>query len=299
MRTRKEDRIIQNGSKISEELNRIYLEGICIDEYEKLLNEYKRLYKRYEKTIKVSDNIEHSIINKNESLSDNLDYTIKTARSKLFQNISEHKKTKNALSKYKEEIDQYKKVLNELIAEKAIIQKKLNGYVKHFGEIKHQFVQSVDDEIKLDNSKNNELQNISLENVLSLAFIDSEKDFILIKLKLKNFERISEIIKLNASIKSFVEKTHIFIGHNISKDSIIYYEENGVFYIILINKKIEEAKALENKLNSKRDIYDFEINFNFAISEFKREKDSISRLINRCDMGLKEVIKKDNNLIVV
>ena len=43
-------------------------------------------------------------------------------------------------------------------------------------------VHSVDDEIKLDNSKNNELQNISLENVLSLAFIDSEKDFILIKL---------------------------------------------------------------------------------------------------------------------
>ena len=299
MRIRKEDRIIQNGSKISEELNRIYLEGICIDEYEKLLNEYKRLYKRYEKTIKVSDNIEHSIINKNESLSDNLDYTIKTARSKLFQNISEHKKTKNALSKYKEEIDQYKKVLNELIAEKAIIQKKLNGYVKHFGEIKHQFVQSVDDEIKLDNSKNNELQNISLENVLSLAFIDSEKDFILIKLKLKNFERISEIIKLNASIKSFVEKTHIFIGHNISKDSIIYYEENGVFYIILINKKIEEAKALENKLNSKRDIYNFEISFNLAISKFEREKDSIDRLINRCDMGLKEVIKKDNNLIVV
>ena len=299
MRTRKEDRIIQNGSKISEELNRIYLEGICIDEYEKLLNEYKRLYKRYEKTIKVSDNIEHSIINKNESLSDNLDYTIKTARSKLFQNISEHKKTKNALSKYKDEIDQYKKVLNELIAEKAIIQKKLNGYVKHFGEIKHQFVQSIDDENKLDNSKNNELQNISLEKVLSLAFIDSEKDFILIKLKLKNFERISEIIKLNASIKSFVEKTHIFIGHNISKDSIIYYEGNGVFYIILINKKIEEAKALENKLNSKRDIYNFEISFNLASSKFEREKDSIAKLINRCNMGLKEAIKKDNNLIVV
>ena len=299
MRTRKEDRIIQNGSKISEELNRIYLEGICIDEYEKLLDEYKRLYKRYEKTIKVSDNIEHSIINKNESLSDNLDYTIKTARSKLFQNISEHKKTKNALSKYKEEIDQYKKILNELIAEKTIIQKKLNGYVKHFGEIKHQFVQSIDDENKLDNSKNNELQNISLEKVLSLAFIDSEKDFILIKLKLKNFERISEIIKLNASIRSFVEKTHIFIGHNISKDSIIYYEGNGVFYIILINKKIEEAKALENKLNSKRDIYNFEISFNLAISKFEREKDSIARLINRCNMGLKEAIKKDNNLIVV
>ncbi len=110
MRIRKEDRIIQNGSKISEELNRIYLEGICIDEYEKLLDEYKRLYKRYEKTIKFSDNIENSIINKNESLSDNLDYTIKIARNKLFEKRSEHKKTKNVLSKEKEEIDQEKNI---------------------------------------------------------------------------------------------------------------------------------------------------------------------------------------------
>jgi hypothetical protein len=299
MRIRKEDRIIQNSFEVTKELNRIYLEGICIDEYEKLLDEYKKLYKRYEKTIKVSDNIENSIINKNESLSDNLDYTIKTARNKLFENISEHKKTKNVLSKYKEEIDQYKNILNELTIERTMIQKKLNGYIKHFGEIKHQFAVSIDDDKKLNNSKNKELQNISLEKVLSLAFIDNEKDFILIKLKLKNFRKITEIIKLNTSIKNFVERTHIFIGYNISKDSIIYYEENGVFYIVLINKKIEEAKALENKLNSKRDIYNFEISFNFVISKFEKEKDSIDRLINRCDMGLKETIKKDNDLIVV
>lgn len=43
--------------------------------------------------------------------------TIKTARNKLFENISEHKKTKNVLSKYKEEIDQYKNILNELTIE--------------------------------------------------------------------------------------------------------------------------------------------------------------------------------------
>jgi hypothetical protein len=299
MRIRKEDRIIQNSFEVTKELNRIYLEGICIDEYEKLLDEYKKLYKRYEKTIKVSDNIENSIINKNESLSDNLDYTIKTARNKLFENISEHKKTKNVLSKYKEEIDQYKNILNELTIERTMIQKKLNGYIKHFGEIKHQFSQSIDDEKIINNSKHKELQNISLEKVLSLVFIDNEKDFILIKLKLKDFRKITEIIKINTSIKNFVEKIHMFIGYNISKDSIIYYEENGVFYIVLINKKIEEAKALENKLNSKRDIYNFEISFNFVISKFEKEKDSIDRLINRCDMGLKETIKKDNDLIVV
>ena len=56
-------------------------------------------------------------MNKNDSLSDNLDYTIKIARNKLFENISEHKKTKVALSSYKQEIDQYKNILDELIIE--------------------------------------------------------------------------------------------------------------------------------------------------------------------------------------
>lgn len=300
MRLRKEDRIIENSSETIKELNRIYLEGICIDEYEKLLTEYKNLYKRYEKTIKVSDNIENSIMNKNDLLSDNLDYTIKIARNKLFENISEHKKTKIALSSYKQEIDQYKNILNELIIEKTTIQKKLNSYLKHFGEINHQFAQDIDDIKELNNKKNNkELKNISLEDILSLLLLDERKEFILIKLELKDFRKIVDIIKLNTSIKNFIEKTRIFIGHNLSKDSIIYYDEDGIFYIVLINKKIEEAKALENKLNSKRDIYNFEICFNFAISKFEKEKDSISKIINRCDVGLKELNKKNKNIIVI
>ena len=300
MRARKEDRIIENSTEVIKELNRIYLEGICINEYKKLLTEYKNLYKRYEKTIKVSDNIENSIMNKNDSLSDNLDYTIKIARNKLFENISEHKKTKVALSSYKQEIDQYKNILDELIIEKTNIQKKLNGYVKHFGEIKHEFAQSIDENKELNNNKiNKKLQNISLEKVLSLLFIDEEKDFILIKLELKNFEKITEIIKLNTSIKNFIEKIHMFIEYNLSKDSIIYYDENAVFYVVLANKNIEEAKVLESKLNSKRDIYNFQISFNFAISKFEKEKDSIPKIIDRCNMGLRESIKKNNNLIVV
>ena len=299
MRARKEDRIIENSTEVIKELNRIYLEGICINEYKKLLTEYKNLYKRYEKTIKVSDNIENSIMNKNDSLSDNLDYTIKIARNKLFENISEHKKTKVALSSYKQEIDQYKNILDELIIEKTNIQKKLNGYVKHFGEIKHEFAQSIDENKELNNKINKKIQNISLEKVLSLLFIDEEKDFILIKLELKNFEKITEIIKLNTSIKNFIEKIHMFIEYNLSKDSIIYYDENAVFYVVLANKNIEEAKVLESKLNSKRDIYNFQISFNFAISKFEKEKDSIPKIIDRCNMGLRESIKKNNNLIVV
>ena len=245
MRIRKEDRIIQNGSKISEELNRIYLEGICIDEYEKLLDEYKRLYKRYEKTIKFSDNIENSIINKNESLSDNLDYTIKTARNKLFQNISEHKKTKITLSSYKQELDQYKNVLDELILEKAIIQKKLNGYIKHFGEIKHQFAQSVDDEIKLDNSKNKKLQNISLEKVLSLAFIDNEKDFILIKLELQDFEKIigeaDTLAGLILEIKGEIPQNGEVLTYNRYVFEIISADKRRIKTIKLTIKK-EDAQ---------------------------------------------------------
>lgn len=288
MRIRKEDKIILDGEEMIKELNRIYLKGICIDQYSKLLEEYKKLYKRYEKTIKVSDNIENSIMHEKESLNDNLDYTIKMARSKLFENINEHKKTKNTLLNYKEKTDQYKNVFEELISEKISIQKRLDIYIKSYGEINHEFSDRFENSERLNkdirNTRNKSFQNISLERVLSLAFVDKEKDFILIKLEMNDFMEISKAIKSNISIKSFIEKIQMFIENNLSKDSVVYYDENGVFYVALIDKKIEDAKLLENKLNKKRNIYNFELSFNIVISEFEKDKDSIPKLINKCDI---------------
>jgi len=283
MRTRKEDQIILKGEQMLIELNNIYFEGIAINSYKKLLIEYKKLYKRYEKTIKVSDNIENSIMQKNDSLNNNLEYTIKIARNKLLQNIKEHRKTKEVLFNYKQEIDQHKDVLSEILTQKINIQNKLRNYEQNFGEINHEFL-AINKE---------EIQNISLEEVLSLAFIAKDKQYTLIKLKLKEFQRIQKLININSSIKSFIQKVQKFIKNNLPKDSIIYYQKEGIFYLGLINTKDEDIQELINRLNDKRDLYNIEISFNSYISKLEKTHDCISELINRCDLGLNKMINEN------
>ena len=283
MRTRKEDQIILKGEQMLIELNNIYFEGIAINSYKKLLIEYKKLYKRYEKTIKVSDNIENSIMQKNDSLNNNLEYTIKIARNKLLQNIKEHRKTKEVLFNYKQEIDQHKDVLSEILTQKINIQNKLRNYEQNFGEINHEFL-AINKE---------EIQNISLEEVLSLAFIAKDKQYTLIKLKLKEFQRIQKLININSSIKSFTQKVQKFIKNNLPKDSIIYYQKEGIFYLGLINTKDKDIQELINRLNDKRDLYNIEISFNSYISKLEKTHDCISELINRCDLGLNKMINEN------
>lgn len=295
IRFRKEVQAIYNSEEMLKELNRIYLEGVCIDEYEKLLEEYKRLYKRYEKIMKVSDLAGHSIMQKYDLLNNNFDYAIKTARHNLFENTAEHKKTKVILSNYKEKMYEYENALNELLNENTIIQKKLNSYEKHFGEIKHQFLGELDLENR--NKKEKKFENISFEKIISLAFDKTEDNYILIKLKLRNFDKNIQIIEEKTSVKSFIEKIYTFVERNLNNDSILYYETKGIFYIVLVNEEIEDAKSLEKKINSKRDIYNVEIAFNMAISTYIKEEDSIDRILRRCDIGLDEAISK-NKVIV-
>ena len=199
MRTRKEDRIISSSQEKLLELIRVYHDGIATNEYEILLNEYKKLYKRYEKTIKVADSVEYSIMEKNESLNDNLSYTIKIARDKLYENINEHKKTKITLLNYKQKISAAKDLLDKLLAEKINMEETLNDYKEHFGQTLEEF----------NNINKESFENMSLEKILSLLFSKNKKDYELIRLKVKDFNHndINKIInKCEDSLKHSIIK---------------------------------------------------------------------------------------------
>ena len=297
MRLRKEKKTIFNSEKIALELNKLYKEGLYIDEYKKLLAEYKKLDARYDKNIKVSDTIEHSILRKKEDLNKSLDYTIKTARSHLFNNIDEHKKTKNALFSYKEKVEKYKKALDILLKERVEFQKSLDIYIKHYGEIKHEFYESFEDSEILDNKKEKELKNISLEKILTLVS-KNNKEYFLLKLELKDFTYIREKITLTSSIKSFIENLQKFIENNLDEEAIVYFDKEGIFYILLVNKTVNDIENFENKINHKRDIFDCKISFNISASKLEKTNDTISELIRRCNKGLEEAKRKDIHLII-
>lgn len=291
MRQTKEERIIDNSEEIIAELNRVYFQGICIDEYKKLLNEYKKLFKRYEKTIKLSDYIGQSIFQEKENLSDTLEYTINKARKKLFENVEEHKKTKSVFLSYREKMIQYEKSLDSLVYEKDLIKKQLDDYTKQYGEISHKFT---DD--KFDNVM---CQNIKLEKLLSIILGNRSENFIFLKLKLKDIEEIIDLIGSQSSINSFISQVYKFIESVIDKESIVYHEDNGIFFTILVNEDMSNTMQIIEKLNSKRDIYNHKIEFYVSVVEFSSNKNyTVRDYISISNEALRKSIKKEEVTII-
>jgi len=283
MREKKEIRTIANSEEVMEEMSQIYTDGMYLKEYGKLLNDYKKLFKRYEKTMKVSDSISNSIMKENDILSENLLYTIKTARTNLFKNLSEHRKTKDLLHNNKDKILQNESEMNQLLQEKKDLQIKLDKYADHLGEVK-QDISIIKPKI---------FNNISIEKVISLAFSHNEDNQFLMKLQLKNFDNILQIVHGKSTIEDFIEIVYCFLETNLSEDSTVYYQNKGMFYVCIVNEELSMIKLLEQKINNKRDIYDFQIDFNMAVSQHKLGEDSIKNLVKECDEGLEEALSRD------
>eukprot|EP01029_Cantina_marsupialis_P006855 TRINITY_DN17574_c0_g2_i2.p1 TRINITY_DN17574_c0_g2~~TRINITY_DN17574_c0_g2_i2.p1 ORF type:complete len:303 (+),score=33.34 TRINITY_DN17574_c0_g2_i2:216-1124(+) len=302
MRNTKEKRIIEYSEEIAKELKKVYLEGIGIDEYQKLLNEYKKLFKRYEKTIKLSDNLGNSIMEQNDNLSDTLHYTISKARNKLQENVEEHKKTKLVSINYKEKIIEYQKALTETVNEKIRLQKKLNIYLKNFGEIKHQFDEKILEENDFKSLKEKvNPKNYSNLDIKKLLFIEVKKNNTpqtLVKLKLNRFEEIIDIVKQSSSLESFFKNIYKFIENNFNNEIIVFYEEPVYFYLLLNNKTTNDISKQLVTLNNKRNIYNHEIYFTIAGTTFNKENDTIDTFLDRCDKAFEEAVKTNNIVLI-
>lgn len=301
MRKSKEERIIEHGDEVLSELHRIYLEGIGIDEYNKLLKEYKKLFRRYEKTIKLSDNMGNEIMGQNDALSDNLQYTIKTARSKLLENVAEHRKTKDAYGQNTQRIKKYEELLHESYMENEKIQKKLNHYIKQFGEIKHEFTQSEErkktlDDIKIDINAL-EYKNMDIKKIVSLELSKGSENFVLSKVQLNNLSQMFDVIEENSSFENFIKGTYKYIKNCFQKEDILYHEYLGTFYIITKNKDTNNVLTLIKKLNTKRNVFNFQINFSIGITKYIDGKDTKDILIKRCESAF--VQSQETNQIVV
>lgn len=301
MRKAKEERIIEHGDEILKELQKVYLEGIGIDEYHKLLKEYKRLYRRYEKTIKLSDNMGNEIMEQNDNLNDHLKYTINTARSKLLENVAEHRKTKDAYSQHREKIKKYEEALNESYAHNDKVQRKLNSYIKHYGEINHKFsedtrTQDTKTTAAIDLNPS-EFKNMDIKKVVSLELSKEKRSFIISKIKLKNFDKMIEVIEENSSIDNFIKGTYKYIKNCFHKDDIVFHDELETFYVITKNQEISKIKMLMNKLNKKRKVFYFAINFSIGMTKYIDDKDTIDILLKRCDYASLESVKTDEIVV--
>lgn len=308
MRKTKEEKIVDHVNEVLENSKNATIDQeTLLKEYEDLFGHYKKLVRRYSKTIKQSDLMGTSVMQQNESLNDSIQYTINKARNKIMENIQEHRKTKEISSEYLAKVKGYERDLAENTMKIQKLQNKLTFYKKRFGEIN-----DIYDESSLKKEKKEEVinineaqyKNMNIKQVMILETNKSKKNLSIIKISLNSFNQMIETIEESSSLENFLLGIKRYLTNNLNrlynlkKDYIVFHEQNEVFYIITRENSRSTIEKLMKDVNQKGSIFGFKIVFSQGMTQFKESVDSIDTFLKRCENAWRQA-KIGNEPIVI
>jgi len=273
MKRLKADQVIENGNKTLDELLLIYDNGIAYDKYYELLDHYIKLYQRTQSILKMSDDVGKMIFDKKEDLSENLEYTIKTATEKLVFNVEEHKKSKKAIGHYREKISEYQNVIGEYVIENSKLKKQVDGYKKRYGEFNHTFHEEVPqletsyDEVVCLNPE--AYTNMTIEEIIEQKAQEIDR-LIIMNLKLKDFDSIVTSIKHSVALNSFLKSLYKFIKVCFDDDVLVYHHKENSFFVLTDIKQSKKLNDCSLKLNSKRVLFNNHIVFEITSTTYSK-----------------------------
>jgi len=266
-------------------------EELCTVEYAKLLKAYKRLSKRYTKTIQMSDREQRESLDKKESLENDKKSIQKVVRTKILDNVKTQRETQE---QFTQELEQAKTRITELNTQVNELKVNYSMAIKKIQKLKT--IKSTssqhDEKIKKDFHKNINLEKFRkttykeiLNKVIDHANQTNE-DFVIIKFTVdnlttmyKNNERVSANI-LSAILKS--------INGSLPSKDIIYYVYPDIFYVLLINRDIEHAQSMFDLITKPRMINKTSIHFSLGITQFRHNEDTFDTIEARVSEGNEE-----------
>ena len=273
----KEEKVIQHATEILAQLHTLYKGGALLTEFENLLNEYKKLYKRQQKMMKMGDTLSSEVMNNNDGLKENLDYTIKTARDKLLSNVVEHRKTKENIQQY---IKRIQDLENEIILLKS-------GSTESNMEIAQ--TPQAPKELVKENINPLELQDETISKLIKKSIDNNEnKSLIMACVGIDNFNDIQNGTEIS-SIENYLKSIYKYLTNSVEKSDIVFHFKNEKFYILSDKTNIDEYSANLIKLNARK-----QVSFKFGVSKFL-ESDNVFSFLSRCNQALEEakVLKID------
>lgn len=284
------------GKDILNDLKDVYQNGEIVTEYEKLLVDYKKLVNRYEKILKISDKFEMEIYRKNNDLKDNLDYTIKKAKSKILDNITEHRKTKIAKSLYKEKILILESEVDILAHQNKFLKEKLNHYISRYGDVDIAFSKKEILEYLLNFTLNKKkYKSMSIEDVLE-SKLDSSSNYFMCKIGIENFYEIINNFKSLEDIEGLLKYVAKFIENSFHKEDIVFHYQYDEFYIFIENRSKENLITILEHLNEKRDILGLSIKFVCGVSNIDINSDK-KECLSLCNKAYLDAVKLEKKIV--
>jgi GGDEF domain-containing protein len=289
-RKSKEEKTIDYSSEVLKDLTALYDDdGRAVIEYRKLLDSYKKLSKRFDKTISLNDTIGKSVIVNNENLKDTVNYTIETAREKLLYNVAEHRKTKESLAKT---LETEKSSTKGLRAQLDLAYQRITQLEKEVEDLKKSTptVESAFEKREIGGSKIDinmpQYKKFSfkelLENEIKRCEL-KEAPLFLVKLTIDNFEKIRNDIEEKGNTNNFLKSSVKYISVTLGKNIIVYFSHHNVIYIILTEIAFDEVQQKLEKLTMKRKLGDSSITYSMGCAQFDMDSDDYESINKKCD----------------
>jgi len=272
-RKTREEKTIEHSEIIIEDLATLYsFESEAYKEYVKLFEEYKKVTKRFSKTLSMNDSIGRDVIMDNESLKQSVTYTVKKAREKIIYNIEEHRKTKEVLAKYSDTDKNNIAALQEEVSDLKKHISQLENKIDGDDEVHHQFEQSPT-KVHAADINNVELKNISYQSLITKYINTTQRKnlkFSVAKLTIDDFDQKIQLLNNENSNKDTIIKVlHKFFTTSISSKNIVYYYDNNIFYLIFPNRNSQEIQEFIDKVNVKRKLLNVIFTFSIGIAQFE------------------------------
>lgn len=289
-RKSKEEKTIDYSTEVLKDLTALYDDdGRAVIEYRKLLDSYKKLSKRFDKTISLNDTIGKSVIVNNENLKDTVNYTIETAREKLLYNVAEHRKTKEVLAKtLQSEKNSSKNIRTQLdLAYQRITQLEKELEDAKRGNLN---VESVFEKREIGGSKIDinmpQYKKFTFKELLENEIKKCEHkktSLFLVKLTIDNFDKIQVDIEEQGNTNNFLKSSVKYISITLGKNAIVYYSHHNVFYIIFTELDQKEIEQKLEKLTVKRKLGESTITYSMGCASYDIDIDNYESINKKCD----------------
>lgn len=295
-RKTREEKVILHAKETMEDLEKLYNhDGRAVVEYHYLINEYKKLAKRSNRIIDLSDSVGKDMLKHTEKLKENVDYTVKIAKKKILYNIEEHRKTKETLARHsqtdKEIINSLKRELRDL-REYA---RKLEHDLNKNNDVQHTFHDEQEKNVNQKEINSPEMSRYSYQKLLIQQIDNAKKhttNLTVLKLVIDDFQNKQSLLKdLGSDKTSILKGLHKFFTVSVGSKNIVYYYSENTFYIILQNRTLEDSKSIIKKINVPRKIKDVNITFSIGVSQLEKD-DDFNTINKKCDKACTQASKE-------
>ena len=298
-----EQNIINSGERTLEKVLKGTIDkDALVDDFDRLLKAYGRLSKRYEKTNKMTDREQRVSLDKNESLEIDKKNIQTVAKSKIMGSIKSQRKIQEQLN---QEMSNDREKINKL---KGKLDKVTEDYYSSLKKIEK--LKKPKEKFKEDLSiKEIYHRNINLEKYKILSYKKilkneienankSRESFVAIKLTVDGMiDSLKVQGETSTNILSAILKS---INGSLKAHDVIYFIYPNIFYILLINKTIDNSQSMFNVIMKPRQINKMNINFSLGITEFKIKRDNYDTIENRLTIANRQASMESNkNSLIV